>query len=247
MTSNNNEHKRLEEKEKTVNNKLKNSVSILLMIALCILSISGSFAAENDTHMTKEEAISYLENYRSVCMNANGEEVVTYYSISDDETKEGLADYIVENGLDAFLHEIDTARLEIEGNDQIAGRSVTPLTAYRTISGNGRHTVSAEGYGYTTFGNTGAAVEYVTSLSYKVNVSNGAMTGITNISFDIEGLPSYVTASRFSYPQYCNSNRCGVTANFRLTRTIATDINGLPIDLVSQVETESFALLTTLN
>lgn len=128
----------------------------------------------------------------------------------------------------------------------IRPRATTPTVAYATVSGNGSHRVSEVASGFASFETLGT-VEYIVELGYQVNVSNGAMTGISNISFNIPYISVGGTWGSISFPSYCYATNAGVTANYVITKTVNVPVIGdVSIGVKAENVNEIFSLLTNL-
>lgn len=225
----------------------------ILWLLLCSLIFSTNvFALENDLESDNyiasiEEAQEYLLSYCYVGLNQEGEEYTVTYEFDSTEDLNIVAEYIVENGVDN-LDALITAAVE-QDNQNSSGIAIpmTPTysTMYRTIStSDGTKTVSGNTYGLCDFGNYGA-VEYMAYLSYKIKVTGGVMEQVTGISFNIPSISTGGGYSNLSFPSYCTGTQAGVTANYHITKTVSIPIGDGGFNLVSESDTENFAVLTS--
>ena len=194
--------------------------------------------------MTFEEAKNYLQNYEATKVNELGKEYTIKYIFKSEEDLNKTASYISENGLTKFnttMEEKIAEAVKNESNELPQTRSTDPIGVYRTVSGNGPHSVSGISYGLASFGNLGT-VEYQVHLGYIVTVQNGRMTSVSNISFDIPYISAMGSWGDTSFPSYCNSTICGVTANYTITKTLFIE----DIGIAAETDFETFSLITNL-
>lgn len=229
-------------------------LGFLLIVALTFnTTVSAQSPNKNTLDGTNEQASvdakEYLTTYRKVDVNEFGNEFTTEYQFNTSQDLDGATSYITKYGLDAFDEAvriaIEEALHEEEQLELIMPRTTYPTTAYATISGNGTHTVSAETYGLASFDTLGT-VEYSAILSYKVPVSNGKITGLSSISFDIPHISAAGSWGNLSLPSYNTSTHVGVTANYTITKTVEISIGDFEFVIKSETDNEVFALLTNL-
>ena len=200
---------------------------ILAAILSLMMVFSLSVPAFAASPMTFDEAKAYLENYCVTKENSFGKEYTTRYEFNSEDDLNKAAEYIVENGLDAFNAAVDAAIKEVVANEpqrtMVMPRTTDPTTVYETVSSDGTHNLSAEAYGLASFDSLGT-VEYLVELGYRVTVSNGKFTNLTSISFDIPYISAAGSWGDTSFPSHCLDYNCGVTANYVITKTIENDI-----------------------
>ena len=221
---------------------------LILMAVMMVMLLPVTSLASSISHA---DARDYLVNYRETVINENGEEITRRYSFNSDEDIDILADYIVDHGFDAFNEAIETA-INIKNAETqsslpvVEPRSVNPLTIYKTISGNGRHDISDEAGGITEFDKL-SDEEYIAVLEYRLDVENGKIVELSDISFDVTDLSYECSYTNTSFPSYFNDNNAGVTANFTIVKTVQITIDPLlpPVVLIEE-DPESFAILVTL-
>ena len=225
---------------------MKKLLSIVLSLVLVFSLSSTAFASE--ASMTVDEAKSYLENYYVTKVNSAGKEYTVQYIFSSEDDLNSAAQYIADNGLDAFNAALDVAIEEAVSNETPAvprPRTTTPRTAYETVSGNGNHYVSAEAYGLASFDSLGT-VEYLVELGYRVTVTNGKFTNLTSISFDIPYVSAAGSWGNTRFPSYYTDTSAGVTANYDITKTVEIGIGDFSFEIKSETDNEIFALLTSI-
>lgn len=220
-------------------------LSFFLVLTFVFSMSTTAFASERS--MTVEEATEYLENYYVTKENSAGETYTTQYIFSSEEDLNNAALYIAENGLAAFNAALDTAIEEAVSNEPpTAPRpfTTTPTTAYATVSGNGTHYVSAEAYGLANFDTLGT-VEYLVELGYRVTLTDGTLSNVTSISFDIPYISAAGSWGDTSFPSYASGSHAGVTANYTITKSLEIGIDDFSFVIKSETDFEIFALLTS--
>ena len=225
---------------------MKKIMSLLLVVIMVLSIPCTAFASE--ASMTVDEARAYLENYYVTKVNSAGKEYTVQYIFSSEDDLNGAAQYIADNGLDAFNMALDVAIEEAVGNETPVAphpRTTTPTTAYETVSGNGNHYVSAEAYGLASFDSLGT-VEYLVELGYRVTVTNGVFTNLTSISFDIPYISAAGSWGNTRFPSHCTNTNAGVTANYDITKTVEIGIGDFSFEIKSETDNEIFALLTSI-
>ena len=227
---------------------MKKFISTILGVVM-ILSLSiTSFASESK--MTVNEAKEYLQNYNVTKNNEFGKEYTTSYSFNSEEDLDKAACYIANHGLEAFEDALNSAISEVVANEPKSTtpitRSTEPATAYATVSGNGTHSVSASARGMASFDTLGY-VEYKVILGYKVTVSNGEFTNLTNISFDIPSVSGGGSWGNARFPSHCTATNCGVSANYDIVKSVEVEVEDFSIVIKSETDNEVFSLLTSLS
>lgn len=230
---------------------MKNLFKKLISLTLAVVMVIGvSITAFAASPKSFDEAKEYLESYNITKTNSMGKEYTTQYIFHSENDLNKAAAYIAEYGLDNFNNEVNNAIIEAINNEPkntlIYPRTTTPTTAYESISGNGTHRVSATAYGLASFDTLGT-VEYSVELGYKVTVNNGKLTNLTSISFDIPYISAAGSWGSTSFPSYCNDTKCGVTANYLITKTVEIGVGDFSFEIKSETDNEIFALLTSLN
>ena len=224
---------------------MKKMLSVILAVIMLFSLSVMSYAKEE--YMTTDEAKEYLLNYRVKETDSQGKEITTWYEFDSPEDLEKVADYIANHGLAAFDSAIEDALAEaVEAETQdVAIRPffTDPVTAYAKISGDGKHNVYTEGTGLVKFASLGAA-EYRVTLGYKVTVTNGKITGISSISFDIPQVGPSSTWGNLRISPYYRDKVCGVTANYDITKSLNISIGGGGFQF--KTEKAMFALITNL-
>lgn len=226
---------------------MKKLLSFVLSLAM-IFSLSATAFAVEQT-MTVEEATEYLETYCVTKENAAGKVYTTQYIFSSKDDLNSAAQYIAENGLDAFNAALDNAIEEAVRNEPPTSprpRTTTPTTAYATVSGNGNHYVSAEAYGLASFDTLGT-VEYLVELGYRVTLNNGTLSNVNSISFDIPYISAAGSWGSTRFPSYANGGNAGVTANYIITKTLEIGLGDFSFEIKSETDNEIFALLTSVS
>lgn len=228
-------------------------LGLVLVIALTLSTTAFAQSKENTLMTAHQQALAdakeYLMTYSKVEVNELGNEFTTEYQFKTSQDLDAATIYIAEYGLDAFNKAVETAIEEVVSKERqselIVPRTTDPTTAYATISGNGTHTVSAETYGLASFDTLGT-VEYLANLSYRVVVSDGEITGLSSISFDIPYISAAGSWSNLSLPFHNTATNAGVTANYTITKTIEISIGDFGFEIKSETNNEIFALLTSL-
>lgn len=221
--------------------------SALAMVMITGLSMTAF--ADSSTTMTFDEAKEYLRTYNVTQTNSMGKEYTTQYIFKSEQDLNEAAEYIVDNGLDAFNAAIteaitDTVSKEPQTTSSIA-RTTKPSTAYASVSGNGSHSVSTKAYGLASFDTLGT-VEYSVELGYKVTVKNGKISNISSISFDIPYISAAGSWGKTSFQSYRKDSNCGVTANYVITKTVEIAVGRFSVEIKSETDNEVFALITNL-
>lgn len=228
------------------------------MVLIITLSLSTTAAAKSPEEQATtqeykqgfEEAKEYLKSLCEVKTNEFGKEFTTVYQFETEYDLNEAATYIVENGLDEFNKAVDAAVEKFVSSEPkpelISPKSTTPTVVYETISGDGSHVVSGEAYGLASFESLGG-LEYSVCLSYTVTVSNGEITGLSSINFDIDwmGFPSGGWEG-LSIPFYTTSTHAGATANYTITKSVSIAIGDFEFIIVTESDNEIFSILTTL-
>lgn len=225
---------------------MKKLLSVILAISLMLVSSSMVLATERP--MTVDEARAYLENYYETRVNSAGKEYTVEYEFTSESDLNGLVQYIAENGLSAFNAALEASIREVVGNEtstQVRPQSVQPLTAFTTVSGNGKHNVSTEAYGLTNFDTLGD-VEYIVQLGYQVTVKDGEFTNLTNISFDVINMSVGGSWGNTRFPSYYSGTSAGVTANFDVTKTVEASVGGYPLIIKTETDNEVFGFYTNI-
>ena len=89
--------------------------------------------------------------------------------------------------------------------------------------------------------------EYIAVLEYRLDVENGKIVELSDISFDVTDLSYECSYTNTSFPSYFNDNNAGVTANFTIVKTVQVSIHALlPAVVLIGQDPESFAILVTL-
>jgi len=232
-------------------NKLHRILVVMLVLAFSFSTtafakspVESTITSENQ--LTFEEAKEYLTTYSEVNVNEFGKEFTTEYYFTTTQDLDAAAAYIVEFGLDVFNEAVEASVEEIVSQESqsnlISPMTTDPTVAYATVSGNGTHTVSAETYGLASFDTLGT-VEYSASLSYKVVVSSGKISGLSSISFDIPYISAAGSWGDVSLPFYTTDTNAGVTANYTITKELEVSIGDFGFIIKSETDNEIFALL----
>ncbi len=225
-------------------------VTLVFALAFC----TTSFAEPLDTLMidnqqTLEDAKNYLINYSKVGINEFGKEFTTEYHFNTSQDLDAAAEYIVEYGLDAFNGMVENKVEEIVSQEcqskLITPYTTNPSTIRRIISGNGYHDISGETAGLASFDTLGT-VEYMVSLSYRVNVKNNKITELKSISFDIPYISAAGSWGGLALPFHVTDTAAGVTANYTITKTLSIPIGNFEFEIKSETDNEIFALQTRL-
>ena len=229
---------------------------LLSMVLALSLFGTEAYAAEKGTI---ETIAVELRNLAFVEYDEEGGEFLTSYVIRSEEDIYALAEQIYANGWDWFYKEVHTQLQEelqketplslpgvIESGGEI--QSTSPSSQTLVVSGNGTHPlVSDPAYGLVSFPSVGTA-EYTIILRYSVIVAGGVMTqivdGSPNASFPAKSANTVITEK--TYQKYCYSTQCGVTANYKITKSIQISIGVIPIEIRSETVRDFFALLAHL-
>lgn len=222
-------------------------VVVIVMIFVLIFSASA-FAATPEISI--EEAKAYLTNYSEEKMNEYGEPYTLSYEFKDEEDLEMLANYIVANGVDGFNAMIEEELQKVaEKEPQQTSppkRIASPSVIHKSISGDGRHVVSATTSGLVSFDKCGS-VEYRVELRYTVTVKNGEFVSLTTPSFRTAYIsPTSATIDDVSLPNHCKPKEAGVTANYTVTGRIELQTPAGSITLVSENKRDIFALIADI-
>lgn len=225
----------------------KNSVKkVVSSILLAAMTMSMSLSAFATPAITFDEAKNYLLNYSITETDSDGDECTTYYVFDSEDKLNNAANYIVENGLDAFNHVVnETINDVVSKEPKIEARETDPAIAYETVSGDGTHYVSAEAYGYSSFPTLGA-IQYIVELSYRATVKGGKFTSVSSASVDFPVIDVSGSYGKISLPSYCNNTSCGVTANYTITKSIDIPLGDGSFTIKSESDKENFALITNL-
>lgn len=228
---------------------MKKIASLIIILGLVFSCTFPSYAQEKNMSLTN--AKNYLLNYEELYTKQDGSSSTTHFEFKTEEQLEAAAQYIVDYGFDSFWQIVNESISEQTAKDSDrlldSSRSVNPLTAYVNVSGNGTHNVSAIGLGTADCGNLGP-VEYTVELGYRATVANNVFTSVNNIYINIIVSTAGGSYSDISFNSYYNNHNCGVTANYKITKSITVPIPGSPFgfDIISDYDLDSFALLTTL-
>ena len=223
--------------------------AVMIIVSLVPMSASASLveekAAMQQYQCALEEAKEYLQDFCITEIN----EFTTVYQFSTEHDLNEAAAYIAKYGLDQFNAAVDDAINEAVSKEPPSElnkpRTTTPTTVYKTISGNGTHNISAEAYGLASFPTLGT-VEYLVEFGYRLTVSNGQITGMSNISFNIPYISTAGSWGGLSVPNYVFPSSAGATANYTITKTIEIPIGNFSFTIKSETDNEIFAILTTL-
>lgn len=213
-------------------------------LALCAL---GSMvaprraSAEQLDKMTLEEARDYLLSYMRTETNYEGEEYTVSYAFDSDQQLDEAAQMLMDMGADEFNAYIDDQAIkavEAESSQQRGPetRMAKPSTIYKTVSGNGSHSISGSTSGSCDFGSHGL-VEYTADIGVTVNVSNGIISSCNAPWFNVP----WVSAGgqydgKVTIPTGCNPGEsASCTANFKINRVI-TIMDPISIVLGSSTE-----------
>lgn len=210
------------------------------------MTMSMSLSAFATPAMTFDEAKNYLLNYSITETDSDGDECTTCYVFESEDKLNNAANYIVENGLDAFNHVVnETINDVVSKEPKIEARETDPAIVYETVSGDGTHYVSAEAYGYSSFPTLGA-IQYIVELSYRATVKGGKFTSVSSASVDFPVIDVSGSYGKISLPSYCNNTSCGVTANYTITKSIDIPLGDGSFTIKSESDKENFALITNL-
>ena len=219
-------------------------MAFVLLLSSCLM-----FTVNAEENPSLEEAKTYLKNYCEVRTNQVGKEYRLSYIFSTEQDLELAAQFVAENGLKAFNDAVKARIDELTSEEKIHSgvslRSAEPSAVHKTVSGNGNHRVSGRASGEAHFGSLPGCA-YMVELSYTATVSGGKFTNVSDISFDVPIIGASCTWGRISFPTYCYDTSCGVTANFRITKTISVSVGNFSVDIKAETSEEVFAVLTSL-
>ncbi len=228
---------------KSIKDLCKRMAFVFLLFSCLMFTVN---AEENPS---LEETKAYLKNYCEVRTNQVGKEYRVSYIFSTEQDLELAAQFVMENGLEAFNDAVKARVDELASEEKIhpdvSLRSANPSSVHKTVSGNGNHRVSGRAPGIAHFGSL-PGCEYMVELSYTATVSGGKFTNVSNISFDVPVIGASSEWGRLSFPSYCYDTSCGVTANFRITKTVSVPIGNFSFDIKAETSEEVFAVLTSL-
>lgn len=240
---------------------------LVTIVVLVISMVFSSVVLASDNDMSYEEAKEYLENYVSYGYTKEGDYYKTSISFQSAVDLDYWANYLATHGESDFWNivrmgiaeEVQKSEREDNNNhdnimskledynavNRIGSGAKTPAhsTVTKYISGNGTHSISQMEYGLASFPTLGTVEYLINTLSYKVTVSSGSITGVSNKSFRVTDLSAGGSYSVTSTPSYYNSSNCGVTANYKIKKTVS--YNGL--NLTSETVNCVFAVITYLN
>lgn len=234
---------------------MKKYLKKLICLAMSTIMIVGSpltvFASDTtNSSMTLNEAKEYLKTYKVTQKNSLGKDCTTQYTFKSEDDLNKVAAYIVENGLENFHNKLNLEVSKIVSKEPKSTlpmpRTVSPITAYANISGNGNHDISKTAYGLASFKSLGT-LEYSVKLGYRATVTNGKISSVSRISFDIPYIsnPSGSWGKLYA-PSYVSDKSCGVTANFVITKTLTVGIGGGGISIKEETDNEVFSITTKL-
>ena len=215
--------------------KVKITACILLLAMLIPFGhamVSATTELEMTGTLSKSSAIDYLTTYSRKEYDSSGRESHITLEFETEEDRNAAADFIVRYGTDGFVRELEKSiaqSIAIEGSPSILAPAATsPLTVYRTVTGNGTHYVSGQASGLAHFSTLGT-VEYFVTLGYSVRVIGGKISGINSPAFNISHISAGGSWGNVSLPSYSNATNAGVTANYTITKTVKVGIGGFDV------------------
>ncbi len=202
--------------------KLSVCICTLLICTLLLGSAAPASAAGTDS-MTVEEAKAYLANYSEVRYDSEGEYVVRY-EFETEEALQEAAEYIAENGVEAYHAMADAYVAEQVANEPPAIQPcvITDGETVKYISGDGLHTVTSV-FGGRAYYDKAGTVEYSFQITFNVLVENNQILGITSKAMNVLHVGAGGNIIDTSLSQAHTHNQAGVSASFTVSKTIVWD------------------------